>query len=62
MSEHVPAPTSVNWLPATVQMLAALLVVKVNVVRPLDAVAVSVTADEPKETGEAGAKVTVWVA
>ena len=49
-------------MPLTVQMLAALLVVKVKVVRPLDAVAVRVMADAPKVTGVAGAKVTVWLA
>ncbi|MBL0124923.1 MAG: hypothetical protein IPP88_20125 [Betaproteobacteria bacterium] len=44
---------------ATVQMLAALLVLKVNAVRPLEAVAVSVIGVTPKVTGEARAKVTV---
>ena len=43
-------------------MLAALLVLKVNVVRPLDAVAVSVIGAAPSITGDAGAKVTVCVA
>ena len=49
-------------MPLTVQMLAALLVVKVKAVNPLDAVAVRVMADAPKLTGVAGAKVTVWLA
>ena len=33
-----------------------------NVVKPLLAVAVKVMAAAPKETGEAGVKVTVWLA
>ena len=49
-------------MPETVQMLDALPVEKVKVVRLLDAVAVSMIADEPKVTGEAGANVTVCVA
>ena len=49
-----------SWLPDTVQMLAALLVLNVNVVRPLDAVAVRVIGDAPKVTGDVGLKVTVW--
>ena len=44
-------------MPETVQMLDALPVLKVNVVNPLDAVAVSVIGDTPKITGETGAKV-----
>ena len=40
-------------------MLEALLVLNVNAVRLLLAVAVRVIADAPKITGEAGAKVTV---
>ena len=43
-------------------MLTALLVLKVNVVRLLEAVAVSVIALAPKVTGEAGANATVWFA
>ena len=49
-------------MPLTVQMLAALLVVKVKAVNPLDAVAVRVMADAPKVTGVAGAKLMVWLA
>ena len=49
-------------MPETVQMLAALLVEKVNVVSPLLAVAVSVIGEAPAVTGDAGAKVSVWVA
>ena len=33
-----------------------------NVVSPLDAVALSVTGAVPRLTGEAGVKVTVWLA
>ena len=42
-------------------MLAALLVLKVNAVNPLDAIAVSAIGDMPYTTGETGAKVTVWL-
>ena len=49
-------------MPETVQMPDALPVLKVNVVNPLDAVAVSVIADTPKVTGVAGVKVTVCLA
>ena len=49
-------------MPDTVQMLAALLVVKVNDVSPLDAVAVRVTGATPSTTGVAGAKLMVWLA
>ena len=49
-------------MPATVQTLAALLVEKVNTVRPLVAVAVSVFGEAPKDTADAGAKITVWEA
>ena len=49
-------------MPATVQMLAALLVENVKFVRLLDAVAVNIIAVELKMTGEAGANVTVCVA
>ena len=49
-------------MPVTVQIVLADEVLKVKVVRPLDAVAVSVITDAPKMTGEAGAKVTVWLA
>ena len=43
-------------MPETVQMLAALLVVKVKAVSPLEAVAVRVIGETPKVTGVAGAK------
>ena len=43
----------------TVQILAALLVLKVKAVSPLDVVAVSVIGDAPNTTGLGGAKVTV---
>ena len=43
-------------------MVDTLLVLKVNIVRPLVALAISVIADTPRVTGEAGAKVTVWAA
>ena len=59
---QVPPPTIVSWLPATVQILAALLVLNVNAVRPLLDVAVRVIDDAPKVTGEEGANVTVWPA
>ena len=48
-------------MPVTVQILAALLVLKVKAVSPLEAAAVRVMGDAPKVTGEAGAKVTVWL-
>ena len=41
-------------------MLAALVVLKVKIVNPLEAVAVSVIADAPRLTGDAGVNVTVW--
>ena len=47
-------------MPETVQILAALLVLKVKALRALDAVAVKVIGATPSKTGEAGAKVTVW--
>ena len=62
VSAQVPTPTMVSWLPATVQMVPALLVEKVKAVRPLLAVAVKVIGATPKVTGEAGVKVTVWLA
>ena len=46
-------------MPETVQMLAALVALKVKAVRPLDAVAVKVMAETPKVTGDAGVNVTV---
>ena len=49
-------------MPVTVQMVLALLVLKVNAVKPLLAVAVNVIADAPKVTGVAGANVTVCAA
>ena len=58
---QVPTPTIVSWFPVTVQMLAALLVLKVKVVRPLEAVAASVIGDTPTVTGDAGVNVTVWL-
>ena len=48
-------------MPETVQMLDALLVLKVNAVKLLEAVAVSIIADTPNVIGEAGANVTVCV-
>ena len=42
--------------------MAALLVEKVKAVNPLVAVAVSVMAEAPTMTGDAGVNVTVWVA
>ena len=59
---QVPPPTMVNVLPETVQMLAALLVLKVKVVKPLEAVAVRVIGETPNVTGVEGANVTVWLA
>ena len=59
---QVPAPVMVNVLPDTVQMLAALLVEKVNAVKPLVALADSAIGVEPNVTGVAGAKPTVWLA
>ena len=61
VNTQVPTPTTVSWLPATVQIAAALLVLKVKAVRPLDAVAVSVIAGAPTVTGVVGANVTVCV-
>ena len=49
-------------MPATVQMVAALLVLKVKVVSPLVALAVSVIGETPNVTGVAGANVTVCAA
>ena len=49
-------------MPETVQMLAALLVLNVNDVSPLDDVAVRVTGAKPSTTGVAGAKLIVWLA
>ena len=49
-------------MPVTVQTVAALLVEKVKAVNPLVAVAVSVMAEAPTMTGDAGVNVTVWVA
>ena len=40
-------------------MLAGLLVVNVKIVSPLEAVAVSVSGDTPKTTGDVGLNVTV---
>ena len=51
----------VNVLLATVHT-SGVVVAKVNAVKPLDAVAVSVMGVTPKITGVAGAKVTVWLA
>ena len=48
-------------LPITVQMLAALLVAKVKLVRPLVELAVSTTVAAPSVTDSVGAKVTVWL-
>ena len=62
VSVQMPVPTMVSWLPATVQMVLALLVVKVNAVKPLVAVALRVIADAPNVTGLAGANVTVCAA
>ena len=61
MSAQVPIPTVVSWEPETVQMLASLLVLKVNAVRPLDAVADNVIGDTLTPTGEIGVKVTIWL-
>jgi len=61
VTAQVPTPTTVSWLPATVQIVPALLVLKVKAVRPLEAVAVKVLAGAPKVTGVVGANVTVWV-
>ena len=58
VSAQVPPPLMVSWLPTTLQTLAMLPVEKVNIVSPLDALAVSVIGDAPMVTGEAGAKVT----
>ena len=44
------------------QTPVALLVENVNVLRPLEAVAVSVIGDTPMATVETGANVTVWIA
>ena len=49
-------------MPETVQMLDALLVENVKLVKLLDAVAVNIIAVAPNVTGEAGANVTVCVA
>ena len=49
-------------MPDTVQMVLALLVLNVNAVRPLLAIAVRVIGVTPNVTGDAGAKVTVWLA
>ena len=49
-------------MPVTVQIVFALLVLKVKAVRPLVAVAVSVIGEAPKDTGDVGAKITVWEA
>jgi len=62
VNAQVPTPTIVSWLPATVQIVPALLVLKVKAVSPLEAVAVSVLSPAPKVTGVGGAKVTVCVA
>ena len=43
-------------------MVGALLVLKTNVVRPLDAMAVKLIGADPARTGEVGAKVTDCVA
>ena len=51
-----------SLLAETVQTPVALLVENVNVLRPLEAVAVSVIGDTPMATVETGAKVTVWIA
>jgi len=59
VNAQVPTPTTVSSLPATLQIVPALLVLKVKAVRPLDAVAVRVIGPTPKPTGVAGAKVTV---
>ena len=48
-------------MPATVQIVLALLVLKVIVVSPLVAVAVRVIAEAPIVTGVKGANVTVWL-
>jgi hypothetical protein len=56
---QVPAPTRVRVLPDTVQMVPALLVLKVKLVRPLVELAVSGMDAAPRLTGDDGAKVTV---
>ena len=62
VNTQVPPPTMVSWLPATVQIVLALLVLKVKAVKPLEAVALKVLAGAPKVTGVVGANVTVCVA
>lgn len=58
----MPPPVKVTVFPLTVQIVAAELVAKVKLVKPLLAVAVSATGAAPKTTGVAGVKVTVCVA
>lgn len=58
----MPPPVNVTVLPDTVHTVASEVVLKVNVVSPLDAVALSVAGAAPKVTGEAGVNVTVWLA
>ena len=57
----MPVPTMVNVATLTVHTNGVVLA-KVNAVKPLLAVAVSVIGKTPNTTGVAGAKVTVWLA
>ena len=56
---QVPAPTMVRVLPDTVQMLAAVLVEKVKLVRPLVELALSVMGEAPNVIGVRSPKVTI---